>query len=215
MKQSTKRILEVYGEEFVQFFRDKLYELTHLSDTDYSNDDFIYSSTRKELAELLYDSYDELGKDQFIKFHSILYNDDYGQTHSLRKQDSVQLKQANANLNRVLIVPLYQHAQVAYIQNNDETHHWIVGERELEYVEFEDVVMVLDKHRKDKLSVNRELDNGYDIVGNFIIVGMDESGFKDLTDEQVEKYMKQFYEPKQVSLMEYEEIMMNMDNHFF
>ena len=67
----------------------------------------------------------------------------------------------------------------------------------------DDVIAIVNEEGKILgLEPNRRYGNDI-LVGNIIIVGDGEEEFISLTEEQIKKYRKMFYEPEQIS---YEEI---------
>lgn len=104
---------------------------------------------------------------------------------------------------KAIIVEPDARPRVADIQSDLRSLRAIVG-RNSGHIEvvypFEDNVGIIcnEEGKLLGLPLNRALrnDNGdiYDIIcGNFIIVGLTEEDFGDLTDEQVEKYTQMFY----------------------
>ncbi len=104
---------------------------------------------------------------------------------------------------KAIIVEPDARPRVADIQSDLRSLRAIVG-RNSGHIEgvypFEDNVGIIcnEEGKLLGLPLNRALrnDNGdiYDIIcGNFIIAGLTEEDFGDLTDEQVEKYTQMFY----------------------
>ena len=104
---------------------------------------------------------------------------------------------------RAIIVEPDSRPRVADIKTDLRSLRSIVGRNggHIEVVyPFEDNVGIIcnDEGKLLGLPFNRALrnDNGdiYDVIcGNFIIAGLTEDDFGDLTDEQVEKYSQMFY----------------------
>ena len=104
---------------------------------------------------------------------------------------------------KVLLVEVNERPTVAEIKSDLRSLRAILcrngGHIEVVYP-FEDNVGIIcnDEGKLLSLPLNRALrnENGdvYDVIcGNFIIAGLTEDDFGDLTDEQVEKYTQMFY----------------------
>ena len=94
----------------------------------------------------------------------------------------------------VLIVEKDKNPILKRIPNRLYTLREIVNNETLEVIKYQDVLIVYDDDAfKKLLPINRKIGD-YNIRGTFIITGNDERNmdFKDLTDEQIEKYTKEF-----------------------
>lgn len=66
----------------------------------------------------------------------------------------------------------------------------------------DDVIAIVNEEGKILgLEPNRRYGNDI-LVGNIVLVGNGEEEFISLTEEQIKKYSKMFYEPKQISYEE-------------
>lgn len=95
---------------------------------------------------------------------------------------------------KVLIIEENKDPVIKRIPNRLETLRKIVGNNNIEVVKYNDILLVFDNDAYKKLlPVNRQIE-GLNIRGTFIVVGNDNKNqdFKDLTEEQIEKYCKSF-----------------------
>lgn len=95
---------------------------------------------------------------------------------------------------KVLIIEENKDPVIKRIPNRLETLRKIVGNNNIEVVKYNDILLVFDNDAYKKLlPVNRQIE-GLNIRGTFIVVGNDNKNqdFKDLTEEQIEKYCKTF-----------------------
>lgn len=93
---------------------------------------------------------------------------------------------------KVLVVKPFTEPEEMIIKNELHDLQDIVGGY-IEVVPFNDVLIVCNEEGKlFGLPYNRKFGD-YDIlVGNFFICGADEEDFGSLTDEQIERYKKEF-----------------------
>ena len=107
----------------------------------------------------------------------------------------------------VLIIEENNNPIVKRIPNRLDTMRKIVGNNNIEVLKYNDVLVIFDadSYKKGKM-INRFLDD-IKIRGTFIIAGDDEfsKDFKDLTEEQIDKYTK-IFEKEQEILQEVDEI---------
>lgn len=95
---------------------------------------------------------------------------------------------------KVLIIEENKDPVIKRIPNRLETLRKIVGNNNIEVVKYNDILLVFDNDAYKKLlPVNRQIE-GLNIRGTFIVAGNDnkKQDFKDLTEEQIEKYCKVF-----------------------
>lgn len=95
---------------------------------------------------------------------------------------------------KVIIIESGKDPIIKRIPNRLETLRKIVGNESIEVIKYKDILIVFDEEATKKLlPINRTID-GINIRGVFIITGNDERqhDFKDLTDEQIDKYLKTF-----------------------
>lgn len=104
---------------------------------------------------------------------------------------------------KVLLVKPEMHPQVVEIENELEVLQKMVGGLIQAVYPFDDNVCLIcnDEGKLLNLDLNRALyDNDGDVydavVGNFLVVGIGVDDFCSLTDEQIERYEKQFHQPE-------------------
>lgn len=97
---------------------------------------------------------------------------------------------------RLLVVENDKEPYEKIVRNNLEKFREIIGNKNIGVVLYEkDTLLIYDAEAiKKDLKVNRIIDNDYKIRGTFILAGNNEreEDFKDITDEQIEDYKKQF-----------------------
>lgn len=97
---------------------------------------------------------------------------------------------------RLLVVEEYKEPYEKTVRNRLEKFREIIGNENIEVVLYErDILLIYDAEAmKKELKVNRIIDNDYKIRGTFILAGNNEreQDFKDITDEQIADYKKQF-----------------------
>lgn len=94
----------------------------------------------------------------------------------------------------VLIVENEKQPYIKRIWNDLESLREIIGEEDIEVVEYEDILLVYNaRGMKDNLPINRYI-NELAIRGTFIITGNNtkEMDFVGLKEEQIDKYMELF-----------------------
>lgn len=101
---------------------------------------------------------------------------------------------------KVIIIEEDKDPVIKTIPNRLETLRKIVGNECIEVIKHKDILIVFDEDAYKKLlPINRTI-NGINIRGVFVITGNDErqQDFKDLTDEQIEEYLKIFEVEKEL-----------------
>lgn len=97
---------------------------------------------------------------------------------------------------RLLIVEIDKEPYEKTVRNRLEKFREIIGNDNIEVILYEkDTLLIYDAEAlKRDLKVNRIIDDDYKIRGTFILAGNNEreQDFKDITDEQIEDYKKQF-----------------------
>lgn len=94
----------------------------------------------------------------------------------------------------VLIVNVNEKPEIKRIPNRLDKMREIVGNNNIGVIEHKDVLIIFNEEAYKKMEpINRIID-GLKIRGTFIITGNDSyyKDFKDLTEEQIEKYTKEF-----------------------
>ena len=104
---------------------------------------------------------------------------------------------------RILVVEPFKHPEIKDIDDTLEAMQQIVGGSIQAIYPYDDPVAVVvnDEGKMLGLTPNRGLrdDNGelYDIIcGTFFVCGLREDNFGSLTDEQVEKFTKEYETPE-------------------
>ena len=101
---------------------------------------------------------------------------------------------------KILVVGHNKEPTVNVITNNLGQMRKIVGTENIEVLKYNDILIVFDENAfRKQLPINRVLD-GINIRGDFFIAGNDSKNndFKDLSEEQIEKYTKEFSLEKQI-----------------
>lgn len=101
---------------------------------------------------------------------------------------------------KVIIIENNKEPVIKRIPNRLETLRKIVGNECIEVIKYKDILIVFDEDATKKLlPINRTID-GMNIRGVFIITGNDErqQDFKDLTEEQIDEYLKTFELEKEI-----------------
>lgn len=101
---------------------------------------------------------------------------------------------------KVIIIENNKEPIIKRIPNRLETLRKIVGNECIEVIKYKDILIVFDEDATKKLlPINRTID-GMNIRGVFIITGNDErqQDFKDLTEEQIDEYLKTFELEKEI-----------------
>lgn len=101
---------------------------------------------------------------------------------------------------KVIIIEENKDPIIKRIPNRLETLRKIIGNECIEVIKHNDVLIVFDEDAYKKLlPINRTI-NGLNIRGVFIITGNDDrqQDFKDLTEEQIEEYLKIFEIEKEI-----------------
>ena len=109
------------------------------------------------------------------------------------------------DLMRVLYVEPGKYPVVAEVQNELRALQRAVGGL-IELVPLDRKVLLIcnEEGKLDGLPGNRRLENGSIIAGSFLIVGDKSDDFCSLTDKQLERYLKQFMKPQDISQEEVE-----------
>ena len=101
---------------------------------------------------------------------------------------------------KVIFIENNKEPVIKRIPNRLETLRKIVGNECIEVIKYKDILIVFDEDATKKLlPINRTID-GMNIRGVFIITGNDErqQDFKDLTEEQIDEYLKTFELEKEI-----------------
>lgn len=101
---------------------------------------------------------------------------------------------------KILVVGHNKEPTINVITNNLGQMRKIVGSENIEVLKYNDILIVFDENAfRKQLPINRVLD-GINIRGDFFIAGNDSKNndFKDLSEEQIEKYTKEFSLEKQI-----------------
>ena len=101
---------------------------------------------------------------------------------------------------KILLVGHNKEPTVNVITNNLGQMRKIIGTENIEVLKHNDILIVFDENAfRKQLPINRVLD-GINIRGDFFIAGNDSKNndFKDLSEEQIEKYTKEFSLEKQI-----------------
>lgn len=100
---------------------------------------------------------------------------------------------------KILVVGSNKEPQTKIITNNLGQMRNIVGTNNIDVMKYRDILIIFDEDAiRKQLPINRVLD-GINIRGDFFITGNDKKNndFKDLSEEQIKKYSKEFALEKQ------------------
>lgn len=118
------------------------------------------------------------------------------------------------NLFRVVYVEPHRPAYESWVENSLEGEQKAVsGLIELIYNDDGTIIVCNDEAKLIGMEGNRHLDNGVSIIaGSFFIVGDDGEDFRSLTDEEVDRYVKKYSKPEEISV---EDTIADMGVYFY
>lgn len=128
------------------------------------------------------------------------------------------MKKANNNMVAIMIEPGKFPKVIETTSKKRDLKALVGGVIEEKYM-FNDVAILVDKHADNKcVEFNRAIYVDGEMVdyvdSNMVIVGINEDGFTDLTEEQIKKYTKMFHNPEKISRMDTKMIVRSYEEEF-